>query len=96
MDYRFMVLAAVVANLWTDSRKKQWSPEDFRKFFDFEGALDEHEEAEESKPVSVVDKVKTFFGMLVSASKEAPPPTPPQIQKANSERGESETQNSEQ
>ncbi len=66
MDYRFAMLAALVANLWTDSRKKRWTPEDFMP--DFEKALDEQEEA---KPVTVVDKVKAFFGMLASASKQS-------------------------
>ncbi len=69
MDYRFAMLAALVANLWTDSRKKRWTPEDFMP--DFEKALDEQEAQEEAKPVTVVDKVKAFFGMLASASKQS-------------------------
>ncbi len=73
MDYRFAMLAALVANLLTDSRKKRWTSEDFMP--DFEKALDEQEAREEVKPVTVVDKVKAFFGMLVQASKQAPAST---------------------
>lgn len=69
MDYRFAMLAALVANLWTDSRKKRWTPEDFMP--NFEKALDEHEAHEESMPVNVADKVKAFFGMLAQASRQA-------------------------
>jgi hypothetical protein len=65
MDSRFAMLAALVANLWTDSRKKRWNAEDFMP--DFEKALDEIEDA--PPPVNVADKVKSFFGMLVGASK---------------------------
>jgi hypothetical protein len=70
MDTRFAMLAALVANLWTDSRKKRWTIEDFMP--DFEKALDEQQAQEETKPVTVVDKVKAFFGMLASANKKAP------------------------
>jgi hypothetical protein len=69
MDYRFAMLAALVANLWTDSRKKRWTPDDFMP--DFEQALDAREAQEEAKPVSVADKVKAFFGMLVQANRQA-------------------------
>lgn len=68
MDYRFAMLAALVANLWTDSKKRRWTTEDFMP--DFEKALDEQEAREELKPVTVVDKVKAFFGMLVAATKQ--------------------------
>lgn len=68
MDYRFAMLAALVSNLWTDGKKKRWKPEEFMP--DFEKAMDEVENA--PAPVTVVDKVKNFFGMLVGASKADP------------------------
>lgn len=68
MDSRFAMLAALVANLLTDSRKKRWTAEEFMP--DYEKALDEQEAREEAKTVTVVDKVKAFFGMLAQASKQ--------------------------
>lgn len=69
MDTRFAMLAALVANLWTDSRKKRWTPEDFMP--DYEKAWDERETQEEVRDVTVADKVKAFFGMLVHANRQA-------------------------
>jgi hypothetical protein len=64
MDARFAMLASLMANLWTND-KKRWTPEDFMP--DFEKAI----ESEEDVPtVTVVDKVKSYFGMLVGASKQ--------------------------
>lgn len=63
MDTRFAMLAALVANLLSNG-KKQWKPEDFMPDFD--------RLSEDAPPaVSVVDKVKNYFGMLAGANKPA-------------------------
>lgn len=69
MDYRFAMLAALVANLWTDSRKKRWTAEEFMP--DFEKAWAEREAQDDAAPVNVADKVKAFFGMLAQANRQA-------------------------
>jgi hypothetical protein len=70
MDARFAALEALVANLWTDG-KKRWKPEDFLP--DYEKALDEAEEA--TPEISLADKVRAFFGPLAQASKQKSPPS---------------------
>jgi hypothetical protein len=84
MDGRFAMLAALVANLWTDSKQtKRWTPEDFMP--DYEKVVEEAEDTEDAQPVTVVDKVKAFFGMLAQANKQNAEgskqnhPSPPQI-----------------
>ena len=66
MDSRFAMLAALVANLLTDSKGKRWTAEEFMP--DYEKAFEEAEDA--PAPVSVVDKVKEYFGLLAGASKQ--------------------------
>jgi len=75
MDARFAMLAALVANLWTDSKRKRWTPEEFMP--DYEKALDEAED--ETPQISVADKVRAFFGPLAQASKKNLTPRPPSL-----------------
>ena len=64
MDARFAMLAALVANLWTDSKRKRWTLEEFMPDY-------EKVEAEDETPqISVADKVRAFFGPLAQASKQ--------------------------